>query len=132
MTSNPSHPTDQGLIESVNVGAVRTVDGRGQRVRTGIWKTPVGGRVLVQGVKVEGDDQADRSVHGGLDKAVYAYGMEDYDWWAGQLGYGLGPGTFGENLTKSCSNSRPRSACSLAERLQAMSMSTWNDTDERE
>ena len=46
-----------------------------------------------------GDDQADRRVHGGTDKAVYAYGLEDYEWWGAQLGVELGPGTFGENLT---------------------------------
>lgn len=46
-----------------------------------------------------GDDQADRTVHGGIDKAVYAYAREDYDWWVQQLGYPLEPGTLGENLT---------------------------------
>src|SRR6266508_4660532 len=48
---------------------------------------------------LEGDDQADRSVHGGPDKDVYAYGLDDYRWWAGELGSELGPGSFGENLT---------------------------------
>lgn len=90
---------NRGVVESVNVGAVRTVEWRGDRVTTGIWKAPVSGRVAVQGVNVVGDDQADRTVHGGIDKAVYAYAREDYDWWTQQLGYALGPGTFGENLT---------------------------------
>jgi MOSC domain-containing protein YiiM len=99
MTPYPSQLTNDGVVESVNAGAARTVEWRGQLVRSGIWKTPVTGRVLVQGVNVDGDDQADRTVHGGIDKAVYAYGAEDYDWWAQQLGYELGPGTFGENLT---------------------------------
>ena len=99
MTPNPYHLTHQGLIESINVGAVRTVEWRGQRVTTGIWKAPVSGRIAVQGVNVVGDDQADRTVHGGIDKAVYAYAREDYDYWAQQLGYTLEPGTFGENLT---------------------------------
>ncbi|HEX6853759.1 MAG TPA: MOSC domain-containing protein, partial [Streptosporangiaceae bacterium] len=51
-----------------------------------------------QGVNLAGDDQADRRVHGGPDKAIYAYASEDYDWWAATTGP-LAPGTFGENLT---------------------------------
>ena len=70
----------------------------GRTVRTGIWKSPVDGRVAVRGVNLDGDDQADRRVHGGPDKAVYAYASEDYAWWADQ-GDDVGPGTFGENLT---------------------------------
>ena len=89
------------VVASVNVGAVRTVEWRGQRITTGIWKEPVGGPVLVRGVNLAGDDQADRSVHGGPDKAAYAYAQEDTAWWAGQLGRALGPGAFGENLTTS-------------------------------
>ncbi len=68
-------------------------------VRTAIWKAPVTGPVVVRAVNVAGDDQADRRVHGGPHKAVYAYGLEDYRWWSSQLGVELGPGTFGENLT---------------------------------
>jgi len=89
----------QGVVESVNVGTVRTVHWRGEEVTTGIWKSPVAGPVAVQGVNMAGDDQADRTVHGGIDKAVYAYAVEDYAWWAQELGYELGAGTFGENLT---------------------------------
>jgi MOSC domain-containing protein YiiM len=48
---------------------------------------------------VDGDEQADRSVHGGPDKAVYAYALEDTRWWEAELGRDLGPGAFGENLT---------------------------------
>lgn len=87
------------LLESVNVGAPRIVEWRGDLVTTGIWKLPVSGRVRVEGVNVAGDDQADRTVHGGGDKAVYAYAREDYDWWAGELGREMEPGTFGDNLT---------------------------------
>jgi MOSC domain-containing protein YiiM len=86
-------------VVSVNVGAVRSVEWHGRTVETGIWKAPVAGRVAVRGVNLEGDDQADRRVHGGPDKAVYAYAVEDYDWWATELGHPLEPGTFGENLT---------------------------------
>jgi MOSC domain-containing protein YiiM len=84
---------------SVNVGGVRTVEWYGRAVTTGIWKAPVAGRVAVRGVNLDGDDQADRRVHGGPDKAVYAYAVEDYAWWSEQLGHELGPATFGENLT---------------------------------
>jgi MOSC domain-containing protein YiiM len=68
-------------------------------VKTGIWKLPVEGRVSVRGVNVEGDEQADRSVHGGADKALYAYAREDIDWWEQELGRELPAGVFGENLT---------------------------------
>jgi MOSC domain-containing protein YiiM len=64
-----------------------------------IGKAPVEGLVKVAGVNVQGDDQADRTVHGGPDKAVYAYASEDEAWWAEQLGREVGPGAFGENLT---------------------------------
>jgi MOSC domain-containing protein YiiM len=86
-------------VVSVNVGGVRTVEWYGRAVTTGIWKAPVDGRVAVRGVNLDGDDQADRRVHGGPDKAVYAYAVEDYAWWAEELGRALDPGTFGENLT---------------------------------
>ncbi len=86
-------------IASVNVGELRTVEFRGRIVSTGIYKFPVEGAVRVEGVNVGDDDQADRRVHGGVDKAVYAYAWEDYEWWSGQLGRTLPPGTFGDNLT---------------------------------
>lgn len=88
-----------GVVRCVNVGAIRHIEHRGRSARTGIWKHPVEGRVAVRGVNLEGDDQADRRLHGGRDKAVYAYAVEDYAWWAGELGHELEPGTFGENLT---------------------------------
>jgi MOSC domain-containing protein YiiM len=88
-----------GSIVSVNVGRPRQVAWRGRTVTTAIWKTPVPGRVLVEGVNLAGDDQADRRVHGGDTKAVYAYASEDYAWWEGELGEPLRPGTFGDNLT---------------------------------
>lgn len=88
-----------GEVATVNVGAVRTVRVGGRTVTTAIWKFPVAGRVAVRGVKLAGDDQADRSVHGGPDKAVYAYALEDIEWWSTQRSGELGPGAFGENLT---------------------------------
>lgn len=88
-----------GRLVSVNVGVPRSVEWQGRRIRTAIWKDPVDGPVEVRGVNMAGDDQADRRVHGGTDKAVYAYGAEDYAWWSDQLGIEIGPGWFGDNLT---------------------------------
>ncbi|MDQ4134047.1 MAG: MOSC domain-containing protein [Actinomycetota bacterium] len=88
-----------GVVTSVNVGAARRVTAGGRTVDTGIWKAPVTGPVAARGVNLDGDEQADRQVHGGPDKAVYAYGIDDYAWWEHELGRSLGPGTFGENLT---------------------------------
>ncbi len=94
-------PAVLGRILSVNVGRVRRVEDHGRTAETGIWKAPVSGRVALRGVNLLGDDQADRSVHGGADKAVYAYGRNDYEWWEGEFGQEVPPGTFGENLTLS-------------------------------
>lgn len=94
-----------GRVVSVNVGRPRTVDWFGRKVKTAIWKVPVDGPITVAGVNLAGDDQADRRVHGGYDKAIYCYAVEDYQWWSGQLArtsFGATPlaaGTFGENLT---------------------------------
>ena len=88
-----------GRLVSVNVGRPRTVPGGRRYVRSAIWKEPVAGPRAVRGVNVEGDEQADRRVHGGPDKAVYAYAIEDTRAWAGALERELGPGAFGENLT---------------------------------
>jgi MOSC domain-containing protein YiiM len=92
-------PSVLGRVVSVNVGRPRTVEWFGRQVRTAIWKAPVDGPLAVRGGNIDGDQQADLRVHGGYDKAIYAYAAEDYQWWAGQLGETLAPGTFGENLT---------------------------------
>ncbi|HLM49433.1 MAG TPA: MOSC domain-containing protein [Solirubrobacteraceae bacterium] len=88
-----------GSVESVNVGAPRPVQVGDHTIWTAIWKSPVEGRVPLRGVNLRGDDQADRAVHGGPDKAVYAYASEDTAWWDAELGASLGAGAFGENLT---------------------------------
>src|SRR4051812_29437271 len=88
-----------GTVESLNVGVPRAVQVNGHMVVTAIWKDPVHERLPLRGVNLLGDDQADRTVHGGPDKAVYAYGIEDTEWWEEELGRSLGPGAFGENLT---------------------------------
>jgi MOSC domain-containing protein YiiM len=99
MTTSPRADAATGRVESVNVGEPRPVEVDGRTVWTAIWKSPVEGRVPLRGVNLRGDDQADRTVHGGPDKAVYAYAIEDTEWWEGQLGGPLGAGAFGENLT---------------------------------
>jgi MOSC domain-containing protein YiiM len=86
-------------VLSVNVGPARDVEWRGEVVSTAIWKSPVSGRVALRGVNLAGDDQADRTVHGGPDKAVYAYAREDYDFWRASEGVDVEPALFGENLT---------------------------------
>jgi MOSC domain-containing protein YiiM len=86
-------------IVSINVGTPRLVEWLGRQVRTSIWKHPVAGPRRVEGINVSGDDQADRGVHGGPDKAVYAYALEDLEWWATQLDATVQPGLMGENLT---------------------------------
>ena len=88
-----------GSIVSINVGGIREVEFGGRTVQTGIFKNPVAGRRAVQGVNIAGDAQGDRKVHGGVDKAIYAYAAEDYRWWKDELGVEAGPATFGENLT---------------------------------
>ena len=95
----PGVPSPMSRVISVNVGERQAVRFRGHAALTGIYKSPVEGSVRVEGVNLVGDDQADRRVHGGLHKAVYAYASEDYGWWSGQLGHPFAPGTFGENLT---------------------------------
>ncbi len=88
-------------ILSVNVGLPREIVSSGHSVITGIFKTPVHGRVKVNKLNMEGDTQADLSVHGGPNKAVYAYPSEHYAYWQRELPDAkLQWGAFGENLTQ--------------------------------
>ena len=85
---------------SISVGLPREVEWRGKVVRTSIFKATASGRVRVGSLNLEGDQQSDLSVHGGVDKAVYVYPWEHYDFWRGELpGMELPHGAFGENLT---------------------------------
>ena len=87
-------------VLSVNVGLPREVTWRGKTVTTGIYKEPLEGRVPIRALNLDGDRQADLRVHGGPDKAVYAYPSEYYELWSRERPeLELGPGTFGENLT---------------------------------
>ena len=90
----------QARVISVNVGQPREVMFREGTVLTGIYKVPVSGRVTVHKLNLAGDRQADLTVHGGPDKAVYCYPVEHYPYWAAELpGADLPYGMFGENLT---------------------------------
>jgi MOSC domain-containing protein YiiM len=87
-------------VVSINVGRPREVEWRGKAVSTSIFKAPVTGPVRVQRLNLAGDEQADLSVHGGVDKAVYAYPSEHYAYWREELpGIEFPWGAFGENLT---------------------------------
>ena len=85
---------------SVNVGLPREIEWNGRVVRTSIFKEPVTGRVRVTRLNVDGDQQSDLTVHGGPDKAVYAYPSEHYRFWRSELpDMDLAWGIFGENFT---------------------------------
>jgi MOSC domain-containing protein YiiM len=85
---------------SVCVGVPREVDWKGKPVTTGIFKQPVDGRVMMRSLNLDGDRQADLTVHGGVEKAVYAYPMEHYAYWRQEFPEEALPwGAFGENLT---------------------------------
>ena len=85
---------------SLNVGLPRQVRFQGELVTTGIFKEPVQGSVRLRKLNLEGDKQADLKVHGGVDKAVYAYAGEHYDYWRQELpDMSLPWGMFGENFT---------------------------------
>jgi MOSC domain-containing protein YiiM len=84
----------------VNVGEPREVSWLGKTVMTGIFKDPVDHPVMLRRMNLDGDRQADLSVHGGVAKAVYAYPGEHYGFWRGELpGMDLPWGMFGENFT---------------------------------
>jgi MOSC domain-containing protein YiiM len=90
-------------IISVNVAQVEEITYRGKQVKTGIFKIPVMNAVRVTKSGLESDVQVDKVVHGGFDKAIYAYPIEHYAAWRTALGPGVlerfGYGAFGENLT---------------------------------
>jgi MOSC domain-containing protein YiiM len=87
-------------LVSVNVGMPRQVSWHGRMVTTGIFKEPVKGRVVLRKLNLDGDRQADLTVHGGEHKAVYCYPLAHYDYWKKELPGGELPmGIFGENFT---------------------------------
>jgi MOSC domain-containing protein YiiM len=85
---------------SLNVARPRLAVYQGQTINTGIFKKPVSGRIALRILNLDGDRQADLTVHGGPYKAVYAYPSEHYEYWRRQLpGMDLTWGVFGENFT---------------------------------
>jgi MOSC domain-containing protein YiiM len=87
-------------VMSVNIGLPREVTWHGRSVTTGIFKEPVHSRVAMRKLNLDGDGQADLSVHGGEYKAVYCYSLAHYDYWKKELPpRELPMGIFGENLT---------------------------------
>jgi len=87
-------------IISLNVGRPRLVLRNGEPVSTSIFKEPIGGRVMLRTLNLDGDRQADLSVHGGFEKAVYLYPSEHYEFWRRELpDMDLPWGMFGENFT---------------------------------
>lgn len=87
-------------IVSLNVSLIKDIQWNGKVVKTGIYKEPTINSLEVKGVNIVGDDQADRKSHGGINKSIYAYSMEHYDYWRKQYPLKELPfGMFGENLT---------------------------------
>jgi len=99
MSNEPTAAESMKLL-SVNCGLPREVEWHGQKVSTGIFKSPVKGRVLLRRLNLECDRQADLTVHGGADKAVYCYQISHYEFWKKRLPeVELPMGAFGENFT---------------------------------
>ena len=88
-------------LVSVHVGQERSILRGKPSGKTGIYKVPQTGPVLVTPLGLEGDAIVDAASHGGLDQAVYVFTAPDYAWWSEHIGRQLDPGTFGENLTLS-------------------------------
>ena len=86
-------------LVSVNIGKTQTI--KAKSGQTGIYKRATKDPVRIGALGLESDTICDTENHGGVDQAVYVYGVPDYDWWAEALAKPLQPGTFGENLTVS-------------------------------
>jgi ferredoxin-NADP reductase/MOSC domain-containing protein YiiM/ferredoxin len=85
---------------SVNIGLPRDINWRGKTVHTGIWKSPVPGRVIVRKLNIDGDGQGDLGGHGGVNRAVMVYQLESYRYWERELSRtNFSYGQFGENFT---------------------------------
>jgi MOSC domain-containing protein YiiM len=96
-------------VLSVNVGQAQPIANGKPSGLTGIYKRPVDGPVAISVEGLHRDSIVDTKDHGGVDQAVYIYGMLDYDWWTDVLECDLPPGIFGENLTVSGLESAPMS-----------------------
>jgi MOSC domain-containing protein YiiM len=104
-------------IVSLNVGLPREVTWHGMNVVTGIFKQPVEGRIALRKLNLDGDRQADLTVHGGKDKSVYCYPLSHYDFWKNELpGRALPMGMFGENFTIDVQDADAPSLAGVAQR----------------
>lgn len=86
-------------LVSVNLGRAEAIENAKASGKTGIYKRAADGPVWVSALGLQGDTICDTKNHGGVDQAVYVYGVPDYEWWSAALERELAPGTFGENLT---------------------------------
>src|SRR3954470_6775088 len=87
-------------LVSLNIGLPREIVYKGRSITTGIFKAPVGGRVRARRLNLDGDQQADLTVHGGAEKAVYVYPAEHYAFWRDELpDMQIDYSMFGENFT---------------------------------
>jgi len=118
-------------IVSLNTGLPREVPWHGIKVTTGIYKQPVEGRVTLRTLNLDGDRQADLTVHGGAYKAVYCYPLVHYDYWTRELPHrDLPMAIFGENFTTD-SRSVPRKwslhslACLATNLAFDSNLTTW-------
>ena len=90
------------MVLRICVSKAKNIDWNGGQLATSIFKLPVEGKVKARRLNLDGDEQADLTVHGGTDKAVYAYPDEQYEYWKTEMpGRDLEWGSFGENLTTS-------------------------------
>lgn len=86
-------------VLSVNIGTAKEFEYKNRTAKSAIWKSPTSNRLMAQGINLDGDEQADREAHGGVDKAIYAYAIEDIHWWQDKINRSIEYGEFGENLT---------------------------------
>ncbi|MEO8210364.1 MAG: MOSC domain-containing protein [bacterium] len=87
-------------VLSLNIGTPKEIEWLGKKITTSIFKKSVSGNHKVTFLTIEGDEQSDKKVHGGFDKAVYSYSIEYYDYWKKIIERkDWNPGLFGENLT---------------------------------
>ena len=87
-------------VLSINVGSLQEMLRNGKKIQTGIFKKSTEGPINVKRLGLEGDQQANKKLHGGIDKAICVYPSEYYDLWKEELGKpDLSFGDFGENLT---------------------------------
>ena len=113
-------PAMQMKLVSLNIGLPREVTWHGMDVTTGIFKHPVDRRVALRTLNLDGDRQADLTVHGGEEKAVYCYPLEHYEYWKRELpGRELPMGMFGENFTLDfpTGNDAPESSVHIGDRF---------------